>query len=149
MNSVCAASLLCSDKFFPQAVWQDFVGIVLLGFCIFDHACHTRVKAEGMMVVSLEYMCIKLMFCFPESAQTVLAGLQHLNLYFFNRKRKAKQPSKHSSNILLDMSVFQRPLLVQKNPSRALLQFRLSVKWASPYFKDRLTAVTGRDTICR
>lgn len=50
-------------------LWQDFVGIVSLGFCIFDHACHTREKAEDKMLVSLEYMCIKLTYCFPRSAQ--------------------------------------------------------------------------------
>lgn len=65
-----------------------FLGIVLFGFCIFDHACHTRVKAEGKMLVSLEYMRKKLMFCFPRSAQTVLADWWHLHLYFSKRKRK-------------------------------------------------------------
>lgn len=51
-----------------------FLGIVLFGFCIFDHACHTRVKAEGKMLVNLEYMRKKLMFCFPRSAQCWQTG---------------------------------------------------------------------------
>lgn len=51
-----------------RALWI----FVLLGFCVFDHACCTREKAEGKMLVSLEHMHIKLMFCFPRSSQTAL-----------------------------------------------------------------------------
>lgn len=49
-----------STRLCGKALWV----FVLLGFCIFDHACHAREKAEGKMLVSLEYINVKLMFCF-------------------------------------------------------------------------------------
>lgn len=91
-NSILHALLSCcvQTSSFHKSVWQDFVGIVLLGFSSFDHACHTRQKAEGKLLVSLEYMSMKLMFCFPRFAQRVLAGWWHFHLYFSNRKKRKR-----------------------------------------------------------
>lgn len=116
-------------------MWQDFVGIVFLGFCVFDHACHTREKAEGKVLVSLENMHIKLMFCFPRSAQTVLACWWPFHLYFSNRKRKENSKTNPVVETYYWECFCYRLLLSQT--SHLTCQFKPLVKWAFTYFQTR------------
>ena len=132
-SSMLHALLSCcvQTSSFHKAVWQDFVGIVFFGFCIFDRACHTREKAEGKMLVSLEYMRKNLMFCFPTSAQCWQAGGT------FNRKRKENS----KTNLVVETYYWEcfcyRLLLGQTSHLRSLPQFKPLVKWASAYFQTR------------
>lgn len=56
------------------------------------------------MLVSLEHMHIKLMFCFPRSAQTALAGCWHFHLCFSNRKRKGNSKTNLAAETHWDLS---------------------------------------------